>query len=130
MFYVYLLASKPYGTLYIGTTSDLGRRVWEHKNKLVPGFTKRNQVERLVWFEAHESSAAALRREKQLKEWKRDWKSICLSVTIHIGWTSTQFFDSKCRTTMGTGLRRCGRKSRCGRKRKRALGSRRRGNDE
>jgi predicted GIY-YIG superfamily endonuclease len=48
MFYVYLLASKPYGTLYIGTTSDLTRRVWEHKNKLVPGFTKRYQVERLV----------------------------------------------------------------------------------
>ena len=54
MFYVYLLASKPYGTLYIGTTSDLARRVWEHKNSLVPGFTKRYQVERLVWFEAHE----------------------------------------------------------------------------
>jgi putative endonuclease len=74
MFYVYLLASKPYGTLYIGTTSDLARRVWEHKNSLVPGFTKRYQVERLVWFEAHESSASALRREKQLKEWKRDCK--------------------------------------------------------
>jgi putative endonuclease len=58
---------------YIGTTADLVRRVWEHKNRLVPGFTKRCQVERLVWFEAQESSAAALRREKQLKEWKRDW---------------------------------------------------------
>ena len=74
MFYVYLLASKPYGTLYIGTTSDLARRVWEHKNRLVPGFTKRYQVERLVWFETHESAASALRREKQLKEWNRDWK--------------------------------------------------------
>jgi putative endonuclease len=74
MFYVYLLASKPYGTLYLGTTSDLGRRVWEHKNKLVPGFTKRYQVDRLVWFEVHQSPAAALRREKQIKEWKRDWK--------------------------------------------------------
>ena len=74
MFYVYLLASKPHGTLYIGTTSDLARRVWEHKKKLVPGFTKRYQVERLVWFEVHESATAALRREKQLKEWKRDWK--------------------------------------------------------
>lgn len=74
MFYVYLLASKPYGTLYIGTTSDLGRRVWEHKNKLVAGFTKRYRIDRLVWFEVHQSSAAALRREKQLKEWKRDWK--------------------------------------------------------
>lgn len=55
-------------------TSDLARRVWEHKNGLVPGFTKRYQVEWLVWVGAHESSASALRREKQLKEWKRDWK--------------------------------------------------------
>jgi putative endonuclease len=74
MFYVYLLASKPYGTLYVGTTSDLARRVWEHKNELVPGFTKRYQVERLVWFEVHESAAAALHREKPIKELKRDWK--------------------------------------------------------
>ena len=74
MFYVYLLASKPYGTLYIGTTADLARRVWEHKNKLVPGFTTRYGVDRLVWYEAYENSASALRREKQLKEWKRDWK--------------------------------------------------------
>ena len=64
MFYVYLLTSKPYGTLYVGTTSDLVRRVWEHKNKIVPGFTKRYDVDRLVWFEAHESAAAAFRREK------------------------------------------------------------------
>jgi putative endonuclease len=60
MFHVYLLASKPYGTLYVGTTSDLARRVWEHKNKRVPGFTERYQVERLVWFEVHESAATAL----------------------------------------------------------------------
>jgi putative endonuclease len=74
MFYVYLLASKPYGTLYVGTTSDLARRVWEHKNKVVSGFTRRYGVDRLVWFEAHQSADEALRREKQLKEWKRDWK--------------------------------------------------------
>jgi putative endonuclease len=74
MFYVYLLASKPYGTLYIGTTSDLMRRVWEHKNKIVPGFTRRYHIDRLVWFEAHQSADMALRREKQLKEWQRDWK--------------------------------------------------------
>lgn len=74
MFYVYLLANKHYETLYIGMTSDLARRVWEHKNGLLPGFTKRYQVERLVWVWAHESSASALRREKQFKEWKRDWK--------------------------------------------------------
>jgi putative endonuclease len=74
MFYVYLLASKPYGTLYVETTSDLARRVWEHKNKVVPGFTKRYGVDRLVWFEVHETADVALRREKQIKEWKRDWK--------------------------------------------------------
>ncbi len=74
MFYVYLLASKPYGTLYIGTTSDLARRVWEHKNQVVPGFTSRCNVDRLVWFEAYQSADMALRREKQLNEWRRDWK--------------------------------------------------------
>ena len=74
MFYVYLLASQPYGTLYIGTTSDLARRIWEHKKKLAPGFTKRYGVRQLVWVEVHQSVAAALRREKQLEEWKRDWK--------------------------------------------------------
>ncbi len=74
MFYVYMLASKPYGTLYIGTTSDLARRIAEHKNKVVPGFTKRYGVRQLVWFEAHQSRDAALQREKQIKEWKRNWK--------------------------------------------------------
>jgi putative endonuclease len=74
MFYLYLLASKPYGTLYLGTTSDLVRRVWKHKNQVVPGFTKRYGVDRLVWFEVHQAADAALRREKQIKEWKRDWK--------------------------------------------------------
>jgi putative endonuclease len=75
MFYVYLLASKPYGILYIGTTSDLARRVWEHKNKVVPGFTRRYGVDRLVWFEAHQSADAALQREKRLKEWKWNWNA-------------------------------------------------------
>jgi putative endonuclease len=74
MFYVYMLASKPYGTLYIGTTSHLVRRIWEHKNKVVPGFTERYGVHQLVWFEAHETRDAALQREKQIKEWKRGWK--------------------------------------------------------
>jgi putative endonuclease len=74
MFYVYLLASEPYGTLYVGTTSDLMRRVAEHKAKLVPGFTKKYGIDRLVWFEIHDTGEAALRREKQIKEWKRNWK--------------------------------------------------------
>ncbi len=74
MFFVYLLASEQYGTLYIGLTTNLSRRVWEHKNKLVPGFTAKYGVDRLVWFEIHDDREAALRREKQLKEWNRDWK--------------------------------------------------------
>jgi putative endonuclease len=74
MYYVYLLASKPYGTLYVGVTSDLQRRVLEHKNKLVPGFTSRYGVDCLVWFEAHDLVEAAIQREKRIKEWKRDWK--------------------------------------------------------
>ncbi len=74
IFYVYLLASKPYGTLYVGVTSELTRRVWEHKIKAVPGFTTRYGVDRLVWFETHDSAEAAMRRERQIKEWRRDWK--------------------------------------------------------
>jgi putative endonuclease len=74
MFYVYLLASKPYGTLYVGVTSDLARRIWEHKIRAVPGFTARYGVDRLVWFEAHDSADAARLRENQIKEWRRDWK--------------------------------------------------------
>ena len=74
MFYVYLLASKPYGTLYAGVTSDLVKRVWEHKCKAVPGFAARYGVDNLVWLEIHESAEAAIRREKQIKEWRRGWK--------------------------------------------------------
>ena len=74
MVHVYLLASKPYGTLYVGVTSDLARRVWEHRVRVVRGFTARYGVDRLVWFEAHDSADAAMLRERQIKEWKRDWK--------------------------------------------------------
>jgi putative endonuclease len=72
--FVYLLASRPYGTLYVDVTADLQRRVYEHKNKAVPGFTARYGVDKLVWFEAHDSAEAAIRREKQINEWRRDWK--------------------------------------------------------
>ncbi|HEY3910274.1 MAG TPA: GIY-YIG nuclease family protein [Stellaceae bacterium] len=71
---VYLLASKLYGTLYVGVTSDLPQRVSEHKGKLVRGFTAKYRVERLVWFEMHEEHASALQREKRVKGWKRDWR--------------------------------------------------------
>ena len=71
---VYILASKSNGTLYIGVTSDLAKRIWEHKNALVEGFTKRYHVHQLVWFELHESMESAIIREKRLKGWKRAWK--------------------------------------------------------
>jgi putative endonuclease len=71
---VYILASKKNGTLYIGVTSDLIKRAWEHKNDLVEGFTKKYGVHVLVYFELHEDMAAAIQREKQLKKWNRDWK--------------------------------------------------------
>jgi putative endonuclease len=74
VFYVDLMASKPHGTLYVGVTSDLAKRVFEHKTKAVPGFTARYGVDTLVWFEARDSVEAAIRREKQIKEWKREWK--------------------------------------------------------
>lgn len=71
---VYILASKINGTLYIGVTSDVTKRIWEHKNNLVKGFTKRYNVHNLVWYEMHDNMASAIEREKKLKEWKRAWK--------------------------------------------------------
>ena len=71
---VYILASKRNGTLYIGVTSDLVKRIWEHKNNMVEGFTKRYNVHQLVWYELHGSMESAITREKRLKNWKRKWK--------------------------------------------------------
>ena len=73
-YYVYILASKKNGTLYIGVTNDLIKRIYEHKNKLTEGFTCKYQVNRLVYYETTSEITVALRREKQLKNWKRDWK--------------------------------------------------------
>ena len=71
---VYILASKKNGTLYAGVTSDLVKRIWQHKNNLVDGFTKDYQVHLLVWYEAHETMESAIKREKNIKAWKRLWK--------------------------------------------------------
>lgn len=71
---VYLLASKRNGTLYVGVTSDLIKRVWEHQNHVVEGFTKQYGVSQLVWFEMHETMESAIQREKAIKEWQRAWK--------------------------------------------------------
>jgi putative endonuclease len=73
-FYVYILCSKRNGTLYTGVTSDLVTRVYEHKNNVVNGFTKKYTVHRLVWYETHDSAENAIIREKQIKKWKRAWK--------------------------------------------------------
>ena len=73
-FYVYILASKRNGTLYIGVTSELLKRVWEHKNHFVKGFTKKYGVENLVYYETHQTADSAISREKKLKKWNRAWK--------------------------------------------------------
>ncbi len=72
--YVYLLTNKPYGTLYVGVTNDLARRVQEHREAVVDGFTKTYGLKRLAWYELHESIVEAITREKQIKEWRRAWK--------------------------------------------------------
>ena len=71
---VYILANKPKGTLYIGVTSNLTQRVWQHKNDFVDGFTERYGVHRVVWYEVHETMESAITREKALKKWNRAWK--------------------------------------------------------
>ena len=73
-YYVYMLASKKNGTLYIGVTSNLSKRVYEHKRKLIDGFTKKYNVDKLVYYEITEDVESAILREKRLKKWKRQWK--------------------------------------------------------
>lgn len=73
-FFVYVLASQRNGTLYIGVTSDLIKRIGEHKEGVIQGFTRRYNVKMLVYYERHENAESAITREKQMKEWKRKWK--------------------------------------------------------
>lgn len=72
--YVYIVTNKAFGTLYIGVTSDLIKRIWEHKQKLVAGFTQKYALDKLVYYEIHEQIDGAILREKQMKEWNRNWK--------------------------------------------------------
>lgn len=74
IYYVYILASKKNGTLYVGVTNDLIRRVYEHKNELLPGFTKKYHIHNLVYYEQTTDIKSAIVREKRLKTWKRMWK--------------------------------------------------------
>ena len=73
-YYVYILSSQRNGTLYVGSTTDLVRRVWEHKNKVIRGFTEKYNVNQLVYYEIHELYVEAARREKRFKNWCRKWK--------------------------------------------------------
>ena len=73
-FYVYILASKQNGTLYVGVTSNLPQRIWQHKNDQVDGFSKKYNVKLLVFYEKHPTAESAITREKLIKKWNRDWK--------------------------------------------------------
>jgi len=73
-FYVYILCNKKNGTLYTGVTSNLAKRIYEHKNELIEAFTSKYKVHNLVWYETHETALGAIAREKQIKHWKREWK--------------------------------------------------------
>jgi putative endonuclease len=73
-FFVYIVASGRNGTLYAGMTDDLVKRIWQHRNGVIPGFTKKYGVKSLVWFEIHDSRISALTRERQIKKWNRKWK--------------------------------------------------------
>jgi putative endonuclease len=84
-FWVYILANRRGGTLYVGVTSDLVRRAFEHREGLVPGFTKRYGIKMLVYYERHDTAAAAIQREKNIKHWPREWK-IDLILSMNPDW--------------------------------------------
>jgi putative endonuclease len=73
-YYVYIIASRRDGAIYIGVTNDIVRRVYEHRIKAVPGFTSKYNITQLVWFEIYDDPVSAIAREKELKKWKRSWK--------------------------------------------------------
>lgn len=84
-YYVYLLASRKDGALYVGVTNDLVRRAYEHRTKAVPGFTSKYNIAKLVWFEIHDDPIAAITREKEIKKWRRAWK-VALIERDNPGW--------------------------------------------
>ncbi|QDL98179.1 GIY-YIG nuclease family protein [Rhodopseudomonas palustris] len=84
-YYVYLLASRKDGALYVGVTNDLVRRVYEHRTKAVPGFTSKYNIAKLVWFEIHDDPISAITREKEIKKWRRAWK-VALIERENSGW--------------------------------------------
>ena len=91
--YVYILASQRNGTLYVGSTSDLIKRIWEHKNNVIPGFTAKYNVHKLVYYEVHYAILEAARREKRFKNWCRQWK---LNLIEGINPTWRDLYDDIC----------------------------------
>ena len=82
---VYILTNKLYGTLYVGFTNDLPKRIWEHQQKVVDGFSNKYELDKLVWYEIHDSVVEGRLRERQIKKWNRDWK-INLIQGVNPGW--------------------------------------------
>jgi putative endonuclease len=93
-YFVYCMASRRNGTLYIGVTNDLVRRVYQHKSKTLGGFTARYGVNLLVWYECYDDPVTAILREKELKKWRRSWK---LSLIEAMNPTWTDLYDDICR---------------------------------
>ncbi|MCB1583629.1 MAG: GIY-YIG nuclease family protein [Xanthomonadales bacterium] len=83
--FVYILSNKHNTVLYIGVSSEIIQRIWQHKKKLVDGFSKKYNVDKLVYFERHDSIEEAILREKQIKKWNRDWKNKLIS-ELNPGW--------------------------------------------
>ena len=90
IYFVYMLASQRNGTLYVGVTNDLARRIYEHKSKQVRGFTSRYKVDMLVWYETYNDVNEAIAREKQLKKWERRWKRELIE-TLNPAWKDLYF---------------------------------------
>jgi putative endonuclease len=92
--YVYILASRRNGTLYVGSTTDLVKRIWEHKKKIIPGFTTKYNVNQLVYYEIHQNIIEAARRERRLKNWCRKWK---LNIIEQLNPSWRDLYDEICR---------------------------------
>src|SRR3954452_4658326 len=84
-YYVYIIASRKDGAIYVGVTNDIVRRIYEHRIKAIPGFTSKYNITRLVWFEIYDDPTSAISREKELKKWKRSWKIQLVEAQIRSG---------------------------------------------
>ena len=99
-YYVYILASRKDGAIYVGVTNDIVRRIYEHRTKVIKGFTSKYNITRLVWFEIYDDPISAIPREKELKKWKRAWKVQLIESRIRDGMTCTSPFVDPRRPTV------------------------------